>query len=71
MASVREPPPIFGDREMARSRPERACVPVTMTTPFFLSIAAVSASNSHSPGFVNPTTWVTTMRDMPVPFTAS
>jgi hypothetical protein len=67
-ASVREPPPTFGDRERARSSPDRAWVPVTIMAPSFRRISAVEAENSHTPGFENPTTWVTTMRERPVSF---
>ena len=42
MASVREPPPISGDREIARSSPESAWVPVTMVTPCFRRLRSLS-----------------------------
>jgi len=67
-ASVLEPPPTFADRENARSRPERACVPVTIVTPELSSLLAASLENSHSPGLEKPTTWVTTTRLTPVPW---
>ena len=70
-ASVRDPPPTFPERENALSSPESAWVPVTMATPSFLSFSAVSTENSHSPGLANPTTWVTTIRETPDPFSTS
>ena len=71
MASVREPPPIRGEREIALSSPESAWVPVMIVTPCFRRAAAVSLENSHSPGFVNPITCVTTTSLMPDPLSTS
>ena len=70
-ASEREPPPTFAEAEKARSSPERTWVPVTTVAPASRSVRAVSGSNSHSPGVLNPTTCVTTTRRRPVSIMAS
>jgi len=70
-ASVRELPPSFGEREIARSSPESACVPVTIVAPSARRVPATSSANSHSPGLEKPTTWVTTIKRRSVPLIAS